>query len=205
MGDIKNNEHAENSAEAEAVSRREVFGKLVQIHRMTRFIRHHMRGHGHGPTDPSRGQGRVLSLLKIRDGLSTRDIAEVCGIRVSSLNETLARMERDGLVERRASEQDKRIQLAYLTDAGRAVEPVSEHLPDRVLADFSEEELAQLGSYLERIAAKLEEELGEEGRELMEEMRRRRRELGLRGEPGFAGPHGNGPHGPHHRHGRCQR
>ena len=44
-------------------------------------------------TDPSRGQGRVLALLMLRDGLSTRDIATVLGVRVSSLNELLSKMD----------------------------------------------------------------------------------------------------------------
>lgn len=179
----------------------EVFDKFMRVNRMMRFLRHHPRG-GQGPAaDPTRGQGRVIALLKIHDGIATRDIANVCGIRVSSLNETLARMEREGLVERRASEQDGRVQEVFLTEAGRAIEPPDGRLPGRVLKDFSSEELEQLGGYLDRMASALENELGEDGREMVEESRRARKEFGFRGEPfgpEFAERHGRGPsRGPH--------
>lgn len=183
----------------------DVFGKFMHVTRMMRFLRHHARG-AHGPmADPTRGQGRVLSLLKIHDGLATRDIANVCGIRVSSLNETLARMEREGLVERRASEQDGRVQQVFLTEAGAAMAPSEGRLPGRVLADFSDEELGQLGGYLDRMAQALEDELGEDGRQMMEESRRRRHELGFDGPPfgpGYVERHGHGRGGGHCRHGR---
>ena len=53
----------------------------------------------------------------------------------------LARMEAEGLVERRQSEEDGRVQLLFLTDAGRAAEQPELDLPKRLLSDFSDEEL----------------------------------------------------------------
>ncbi|MBR3384966.1 MAG: MarR family transcriptional regulator [Atopobiaceae bacterium] len=197
----------------------EVFDKFMHVQRMMRFLRHRARADRGPAADPTRGQGRVLALLKIHDGLATRDIANVCGIRVSSLNETLARMEREGLVERRASQEDGRVQQVFLTAEGAALAPSEGRMPGRVFADFSDEELEQLGGYLDRMATALEAELGEDGREMMEETRRRRHELGFDGEPGFGpefggrhghgGPHrhghgchrGEGPRGPHHEGG----
>ena len=42
----------------------------------------------HGPfADTSRGQGRVLALLKIQPEISTRDLAYLLNIRQQSLNE----------------------------------------------------------------------------------------------------------------------
>lgn len=109
--------------------------------------------------DPTQGQGRIIAMLKLRDGLSTKDLATVLGIRVSSLNETLAKMEKAGLVERKPSEADKRVMLIYLTDAGRAVEFPDEGEVD-LLAGFSDEEVEALAGYLERIVANLEEYVG---------------------------------------------
>ena len=169
----------------------EVFDKFMHVQRMMRFLRHRARA-DRGPA---------------ADGLATRDIANVCGIRVSSLNETLARMEREGLVERRASQEDGRVQQVFLTAEGAALAPSEGRMPGRVFADFSDEELEQLGGYLDRMATALEAELGEDGREMMEETRRRRHELGFDGEPGF-GPEFGGRHGHDgpHRHGHgCHR
>ena len=97
------------------------FEKLIAVQRITRAYRHTFKQKGPA-ADVSRGQGRVLSLLKLRDGLATKEMAEILGIRVSSLNETLGRMERDGIIDRRPSEQDKRVMLMYLTENGAALD-----------------------------------------------------------------------------------
>ena len=68
-----------------------IFDKLVAVQRITRAYRHASKQEGPA-ADVSRGQGRVLSLLKLRDGIATKEMAEILGIRVSSLNETLGRM-----------------------------------------------------------------------------------------------------------------
>ncbi|MEE0705563.1 MAG: MarR family transcriptional regulator [Adlercreutzia sp.] len=71
---------------------------------------------------PLRGQGQVIALLKQRDGLSTREMAELMDIRTASLNELLVKLEGKGLIERCKSESDGRVTITRLTDAGRAVD-----------------------------------------------------------------------------------
>ena len=112
------------------------------------------------PLDPTRGRGRIISMLKIKDGLSTKELSQVLGIRVSSLNETLSKMEKDGLVSREPSESDKRIILVFLTEAGRAVE-VGEREEMDMLAGFSDGELEQLSGYISRMVKNVEGELDE--------------------------------------------
>lgn len=70
---------------------------------------------------PLRGQGQVIALLKQRDGLSTREMAELMDIRTASLNELLVKLEGKGLIERCKSESDGRVTITRLTDAGRAI------------------------------------------------------------------------------------
>ena len=176
----------------------ETFQKLTMLQHMMRAMRHHQTKKAGPLADTTRGRGRVLALLKMRDGLSTREMANVLDIRVSSLNETIARMEAEGLVERRQSEEDGRIQLLFLTDAGRAAEQPELDLPKCLLSDFTDEELQTLDSYLDRMCAKLQEELGDDWREHEEHMRQRRDRF-FRGGHGHGGPHGHG-HRPHARH-----
>lgn len=132
---------------------------------------------GRGPRrrfDPTRGKGRVLAMLKIKDGLSTKELASVTGVRISSMNEILAKLEAAGLVERRPSETDKRVMLVYLTDAGRAAEVEGAADLD-MLAGFSQEELDQLDVILDKMIANAKEALGaERWDELQEEWERRR-------------------------------
>lgn len=65
------------------------------------------------------GYGRILDVLSRTDGLSQREIAELLDIRPQSASEAIASMEGQGLVEKRANEQDKRSSLIYITQAGR--------------------------------------------------------------------------------------
>lgn len=172
----------------------ETFQKLTTLQHMMRAMRHHQTKQAGPLADTTRGRGRVLALLKMRDGLSTREMANVLDIRVSSLNETIARMEAEGLVERRQSEEDRRVQLLFLTDAGRAAEQPELDLPKRLFSDFTDEELQTLDSYLDRMCARLREELGDDWREHEEHMRQRRDKFFHSGGHG----HGHSQHGSDH-------
>lgn len=188
--------------------KKQTFQKLVDLQHMMGAYHHKTTAHHGRMADPTRGQGRVIALLKMRDGLATRDMAEVLGIRVSSLNETLYRLEADGFVERRPSEDDKRIMLVYLTDKGRQEQQHETDFATLLFDGFSDEELETLDGYLARMGEVLEHELGEDWRERMSH-----RDEILRGEHehghghgrgccrhGHGGP-GHGHHGPRHGHG----
>lgn len=74
----------------------------------------------HGPmADPTRGQGRMLTMLQLQDGISTKDLSYLLGIRIASLNELLSKLEKTGYVTREPSEIDKRVMIICLTDKGR--------------------------------------------------------------------------------------
>lgn len=72
--------------------------------------------------NPLRGQGQVIALLKQGDGLTTKEMAQLLGIRTASLNELLVKLETKGLIARSRSDTDGRVTVVNLTDAGRAVE-----------------------------------------------------------------------------------
>ncbi|MDR3314306.1 MAG: MarR family transcriptional regulator [Oscillospiraceae bacterium] len=125
--------------------------------------------------DPSRGQGRILAALKLQDGISAKDLAFVLGITVSSLNELLGKLEKNGYVTRASAEDDKRIILVRLTEKGRALEQ-ADTLPESVFTCFTPEELRTFGEYLERLTIALEEEIHDVpgfDAEHMEHIRRR--------------------------------
>ena len=155
-------------------TKEETFEQLIELQHLMGAA-HHQHMMQHGPmADATRGKGRVLALLKMKDGLATKDMANVLGIRVSSLNETLSRLEADGIVERKPSEQDGRVMLVYLTEKGRAEEQPQNDLPEMLFVDFQEAELDTLKGYLRRMSTALEERLGADWREQMHHMRRTR-------------------------------
>lgn len=63
----------------------------------------------------------MLIQLAASDGLSQKTLAATLDVNHATVAKTVGRMERAGLVERRASEKDRRISLVYLTPAGRAL------------------------------------------------------------------------------------
>lgn len=104
--------------------------------------------------DPTRGQGRILALLKLHDSISTRDLTYLLGIRVSSLNELLMKLEKGGYIRRVPSEEDRRITLVQLTEKGREKRQTIPKLS--LFDDFTEEERADFSRYLDRLIKTLE-------------------------------------------------
>lgn len=125
--------------------------------------KHNLRAHAeNGPmADPTRGQGRIFAILKMQDGISTKDLSYLLGIRVSSLNELLVKMERNGYITREQSEADKRVMLVKLTEKGRG-EQQQEWNPDDIFSCLSEEEQKVFGEYLDRVITSLAEVFGDE-------------------------------------------
>lgn len=171
--------------------------------------RYRMKQYSEGApfADATRGQGRVLAMLKIQPEMSARDLSYLLGIRITSLNELLAKLEKGGYIGRKPSDADKRVSIVYLTEAGKATKQAA---PDygEVFACLSDEEQASFGGYLDRIIDALEPQVGGEISD--EELERWKRDARARmGEERFehlmampGGWHG-GPHGPFGPHGSC--
>jgi DNA-binding MarR family transcriptional regulator len=67
-------------------------------------------------------QFMVLLELWREDGLTQRDLVERLDVEQATMASTLNRMERDGLIERRAHATDRRAQLIHATDKARGLE-----------------------------------------------------------------------------------
>jgi len=138
----------------------ELYEKLARLQWL--LHKQHIRGYAElGPmADTTRGQGRILALLKLHDGISTKDLSYLLGVRVSSLNELLSKLEKNGHVTRESSEQDKRVMLVKLTDKGRSVEEPGKVDFGGIFACLSADEQRAFGEYLDRVIAALTEKLG---------------------------------------------
>ncbi|NQX44314.1 MarR family transcriptional regulator [Paenibacillus tritici] len=137
----------------------ELYDKLAKLQWLLQ--RQHLKNHTEaGPmADKSRGQGRILAFLRMKDGISTKDLSYMLDIRISSLNELLAKLEKAEYITRRPSETDKRIMLIYLTPKGQEEEE-AEVDSSGIFSCLSQEEQTAFRDYLVRISAALEEELG---------------------------------------------
>ncbi|NLS01833.1 MarR family transcriptional regulator [Rhizobium sp. P32RR-XVIII] len=70
----------------------------------------------------SPGQFPILLELWAEDGLTQKQLLERVDIEQATMANTLARMARDGLIERKPHPSDKRAQLIFLTPNARAME-----------------------------------------------------------------------------------
>lgn len=65
-----------------------------------------------------RDQGRVLTILKLKPGISQRDLPYLLDMSKQSLAELFARPEKSGYVTREPSQEDKRVLTIELTEEG---------------------------------------------------------------------------------------
>ena len=127
------------------------------------YFQNHM---AHGPMgNPYRGQGRVLKLLKMQPEISQKDLSELLDMRPQSLGELLAKLEQSGYITRSPSENDKRVMIVRLTQAGAEAKGQEEGRPDcgKLFDCLSVEEQANLGEYLARLIAEFEKQFGDDG------------------------------------------
>lgn len=106
-------------------------------------------------------QGRILYVLWQEDGVPIKIISEKSGLAITSLTTMLERMEKNGLINRKADEADKRKTLLFLTDKAKelkeAYDSVSNEMGNIYYRDFTDKEILQFEEYLNRIRVNLEE------------------------------------------------
>lgn len=105
-------------------------------------------------------QGRILYVLWQGDGLTISQLCAQTSLANTTLTSMLDRMEQSGLIVRTPSPTDRRALLIRLTDKARALredyDRISQRMNDLYYLGFTEEEVRQLESYLERILNNLQ-------------------------------------------------
>lgn len=107
------------------------------------------------PEKKHQGRGRLVALLMDNGPMAQSQLAAHLGIRPQSLSELICKVEADGMVSRRQSEEDKRQTIVSLTDKGRAnVESFrsahKKHAED-FLSPLTEEEKLAFASVLRKL------------------------------------------------------
>ena len=98
----------------------------------------------------------LVSLVAGTHG-SQRDLAETVGVEGATLTHHLNRMETAGLVTRRRDPQNRRVHQVELTESGQATfRDLRRHaaaFDEQLRAGFTDDELAQLRGFLDRLRA----------------------------------------------------
>ena len=108
-------------------------------------------------------QGRILYVLWQDNGVPISELSKQTGLATTTLTSMLDRMETAGLIYRDRGDKDRRKIRIYLTEKAKGLEEdynaVSEEMSRIYYKGFSDQEIEQLESYLERILINVEEEL----------------------------------------------
>jgi DNA-binding MarR family transcriptional regulator len=114
-----------------------------------------------GPGELTQAQIRALFTIDLKGEATAGELAKAAELSPASVSTMLDHLERDGIVERRRGEQDRRVVLVALTESGRAL------LADRrerwrargrqALEGVSEDHLRAAADVMHRMAAMLDE------------------------------------------------
>ena len=125
---------------------------LAQLKKADKLARLAFRKNG--PKSYRRGQGALLRALLANDGATQRELTSTLGLRRGMLKDIVRKAERNGLVTIEKTDE-KKVYAVKLTDEGRKLaekhEAANDKAADKILADFSAEELAQLDALTEKL------------------------------------------------------
>jgi MarR family transcriptional regulator, organic hydroperoxide resistance regulator len=112
------------------------------------------------------GQNHLLAALWVRDGLTPGEIAAALHVTAPTVVKMATRMAAAGLLTRRREDRDNRLVRLWLTDAGRSlrgpIEAERWKMEEKVTADLTEAERAQLLSALAKIQRSATALIGDE-------------------------------------------
>ena len=148
-----NANHTSDEQESEVFDN--FFRLAILMHRYSHFIRRENGLFG----DMRRGQGRVLSLLKMQPEITQKDLSYLLDMRPQSLGELLSKLEKKGFITRTPSEDDRRIMIIRLTPEGEKAAENPKNKSDDFFGILNSEEKEQFNEYLERLIENLEEKM----------------------------------------------
>jgi DNA-binding MarR family transcriptional regulator len=115
---------------------------ITKIHHLSgRIFSKKLKDHG---IEISPGQGRILFALWQEDSIPIRELTKRTQLGKSTLTDMLDRMDMEGLVERKASDEDKRRTLVHLTEKTKKLHQkylaVSMEMAELFYRGFSDED-----------------------------------------------------------------
>ncbi|MBK5933879.1 DNA-binding MarR family transcriptional regulator [Rhodovulum imhoffii] len=136
------------------------------------FVANHMaRLFAHGlarriaPLGLAPAQFMVLLELWQEDGLTQHDLVTRLDVEQATMSNTLRRMERDGLIVRRAHDHDRRARRICLTDKARALQAAAiraaQDQNETALASLSDAERAHLMALMHKVVGAMRRNWGD--------------------------------------------
>ena len=102
-----------------------------------------------------RSQHQILMMLSDHSNVSQKEIAERLYVSTATIAVSVKKLEKGGYITRAVDQEDNRMNKLCLTEKGRHMVEHSRDffhsLEKQIFCDFSKEELAAVGKYLDRI------------------------------------------------------
>lgn len=132
-----------------------VMNRLQSAARLSRTVlASRLNGHGFYA-----GQDQIMLALNHQDGQSPSELATRLGVRPPTITKTINRLQAQGVLEKRASQEDARQTHIFLTDSGRetikAIEKSVKKTEKQALRGLDKKEQKSLAKLLSRVEANL--------------------------------------------------
>ena len=109
---------------------------------------------------------RILGTILYHDGATQKELADEMNTSPAAMSASIKRLQRAGFIGKIMDESDNRINIIKLTEKGRGVHDDTFDktlaIDKRTLDGFSDEEIAELFDYLDRIQQNLDKMRGKE-------------------------------------------
>jgi DNA-binding MarR family transcriptional regulator len=111
--------------------------------------------------NPNNGQGRILSLLKMKPEITQKELTDLSGMTKQSVAQLLDKLEKRGYITRSRSEEDRRIYNIKLTAEGASALSEMDDTPHQRQRGkgfdcLNEEELDNFIDYMTRVNRRME-------------------------------------------------
>ncbi|HDV7283790.1 TPA: MarR family winged helix-turn-helix transcriptional regulator [Mannheimia haemolytica] len=118
-------------------------------------------GEGLKPLGISPAQFPILLTLWETDGLSQNELVKIADVAQATIANTLARMERDGLIMRKDNPNDARSRLIFLTDHAKELQEkatvIAQNINIGALSVLDDEEKQEFITMMNKVLAKQKE------------------------------------------------
>lgn len=106
-----------------------------------------------------KGQAHLLTLIKDNDGCTQKELANLVGVKYSSMSERLDKLERNGYIERNIDEENLKFKRIFITKEGKTAvtqcRRIINETNDIMYKGMTKKDRAQLEEYLSKILKNL--------------------------------------------------
>lgn len=107
------------------------------------------------------GQDAILFVVLSQPGITQQELSDMLAVSKSTIGTSLKRMEKMGLVERKAYAQDSRCKCIFITEGGKKLADLCQQelmgFHHFIFSTFSESEIQQINLILTQLCKRIDE------------------------------------------------